>query len=96
MLELRARPRANGRRLHFVQLGYCAEHRGEVTITELLSDEGFDKIAKTAREAGKERLDHRATTLAWHPMTKRELYFLRRSQHNTSKPVVDEDAELAF
>ena len=96
VLELRSRPRAVVRRLDLLQLGYCDTHKRTVTLTTLLSDEGFDLIVKKAREAGKEKLDRRHTTLGWHLMTRRELYFLRKNQHRTTTPIVDEDTDLAF
>jgi hypothetical protein len=98
VLELRSRPRATSRRLFLEQLGYCAEHKRTVTLADLLSAEGFDKIARTIREAGKEKIDRQATTLSWHPLSKRDLYQLRREQHHTAAPVPPEevDADLAF
>jgi len=98
VLELRSRPRATSRRLFLEQLGYCAEHKRTVTLDTLLSAEGWDKIAKTVREAGKEKIDRPSTTLSWHPLTKRELYSLRRDQHHTTAPVPPDevDADLAF
>lgn len=96
MLELRSRPRAVARRLYFLQLGYCAEHRHASSPATFLSDEGFSKIAKTLREAGKEKIDRRHTTLAWEPLTRTDLRRLGRSQHHTVAVAKTTDDDLPF
>lgn len=97
MLELRASPRGTARRLYFEQLGYCDAHKKSTTIATFLSEEGWDRMAKTLREAGKERIDRRSTTLAWELLTGKERQQLGRSQHRTTSPKKqDDDADLAF
>jgi hypothetical protein len=97
VLELRSKARATSRRLRFTQLGYCDLHKRTTSLSTFLSDEGFNKIAKTVREAGKERIDQRHTTLAWEPLTGADRRRLGHTQHHTATPdASDHDPELAF
>lgn len=98
VLELRTGPRAGPRRLHLLQLAYCDAHKRESTLESFLSDEGWNKITKTVREAGKERrLDRQSTTLSWERLEKEDLKRLRKKQQHTAAPEVAKgDDELAF
>lgn len=96
VLELRSGPRAVPRVLKFMRLGYCDEHRGATTLGSLLSEEGFNKIAKILRESGKEKISRDATTLAWRPMSYADKRRLSRSLHHTHAAPEPDDEELAF
>jgi len=92
VLLLRQNPRSlNRRKLTFRQLGYCDDHKQATTVEALLSDEGHDKIDKVLREAGREKIDPRATTLSWEKLTEADRRRLRRVQHHTSTPPTRED-----
>lgn len=82
-LDLREGPGAAARRLRFRQLGYCGRHKDDVTLPELLSDEGGAKIGRVLREAGKEKIDPRATTLRWEKVDRNHLRRLATRQHRT-------------
>jgi len=67
-IVLRSRRSAAPRRAVLVHLGYCDGHRGSLTLATFLSDEGFTKLAKHVREAGKPAPDRPLTTLEWVPL----------------------------
>jgi len=82
-LELRTSARSEPRRLRFLRLGYCTEHQRAATIDTFLSDEAWHKIAKQVRELGLGKLDSKLTTLAWEPLTPRDLARLSAGQDRT-------------
>lgn len=96
LLELRSGPRAVPRRLTFLRLGYCDEHRQTLGLGPLLSDEGFAKIARDLREAGREKISRDATTLAWRRLANYDLRRLLCSQDRTSSPRGDDEINLSF
>jgi hypothetical protein len=98
VLLLRSRPRDAGRQISFERLGYCDAHRESLTLATFLSDEGWKKIARALREAGKEKCDQNHTLLTWTRLSKADLHRIGRLQHHTST-VEETDvakAELAF
>jgi hypothetical protein len=77
-----------------VQLGYCDAHKATAVLSDYLSDEGFTKLAKFIREAGKPIPDKSLTTLGWEPISPEDAAELSLDQHRTtSAPPTD---ELAF
>ena len=76
----------------FHQLGYCDHHQTTLKIDAFLSDEGFTKLAKHLREAGKGRMQKKLSVLLWEELTDKDLAKLAGRQHRTRSP---EDA-LAF
>ena len=103
MLTLRQKAGRSPRRLEFLRLGYCDAHRQTVGLPDLLSDEAFSKISKAVREAGRGRLDQRATTLEWVELSRDDLRSLSLRQHRTATVPAEldvdapaGDADLAF
>lgn len=77
-----------------VQLGYCDSHKTSTSLATFLGDEGFTKLSKFLREAGRSSPDKSLSTLAWEPISAEEASDLALDQHRTSSAPPDED--LAF
>lgn len=92
ILQTRSRSSGKTTGVTLCQLGYCDEHRQSYKIENLLSSEGFTKLAKFMREKGHPEPEQKLTTLAWHPLSEDDLEDLTTSQQHTS---TGED-ELAF
>jgi hypothetical protein len=65
VLELRPRKNKSGPKLRFKDVSVCDEHRETSTIDTFLSDEGYTKISKQLREAGKTPPARKNITLSW-------------------------------
>jgi hypothetical protein len=72
-LDLRTRKDARPTRARFEQLAYCDEHHRSLHLDAFLCDEGFTKLTKHVREAGKPVPNKLCTTLAWEPLADDEL-----------------------
>ena len=59
--------RSNGARttLKFMAIRVCDEHKVSSTVNSFLSNEGFDKLSRHLRDAGKSVPQHKLTTLSW-------------------------------
>lgn len=91
VLELRPKAESPATRASFTRLGYCEQHRGVLTLSAFLSDEGFVKIAKFVAENGKPRPASKHTTLNWDPITIEDAARLEGAQDKTLA-----DESLAF
>jgi len=62
ILKFRSRSNGPATILHFKSISTCEEHRKTSTVDSFLSEEGFDKLARHLRDAGKilgiELIDH--------------------------------------
>lgn len=96
VLETRERPRAVGRRVRLLQLGYCDQHKRTVRLDDVLSSEAHEKLGKTLLEDGKEKIDPRLTTLGWAPLGPADRRRLARGQHRTTSRSSDEEDDLSF
>ena len=65
VLELRSRRGVPATKAVLVQLGYCDAHRETLKLETFLSAEGFARLTKHVREAGKPAPDRSLTTLTW-------------------------------
>jgi len=65
VLALRTRKDASPVRLAFAHLTACDAHKQEATVDSFLSPEGFDKISRVLRDAGKPVPMRKLTTLQW-------------------------------
>jgi len=65
VLNLRASRTGSTTKLRFTQLGLCESHHRNKTIDDFLSAEGFDKLVKHLREAGKHAPVRKLTLLDW-------------------------------
>lgn len=66
VLELRPRRDRPGPRLRFpAEISVCEEHRASATVETFLSDEGFDKVCRHLREAGKQAPPRKHVALLW-------------------------------
>ncbi len=95
VLELRPRKDRPGPRLRFGDdVVLCEGHRATATVDTFLSPEGYDKICKHLREAGKRPPARKNITLCWEA-TGRQLLGARVEVVET---VVDDpgDEGLAF
>lgn len=90
-LDLRSKRNEKPRRLLFLHLAYCDDHRAKLDLSTFLSDEGASRIVKFVREAGFSAPDPKLTTLAWSPLSKKEVAALSPKQQSTTT-----DDELAF
>lgn len=52
-------------RASFGQKTFCLAHREQVRVEHLLSSEGWDKMMKSLREAGRGTFRKNLTTLEW-------------------------------
>jgi hypothetical protein len=55
-------------RARLPQVEQCELHKDQGTIEHFLSPEGWDKLQKHLREAGKGRFVQKLTTLTWEPV----------------------------
>ena len=64
---LNLKPRSNGEvtPLRFKTIRVCDEHRRVSTVDSFLSHEGYDKLSRHMRDAGKPAPQQRLTTLSW-------------------------------
>jgi len=67
ILKFRSRSNGPATILHFKSISTCEEHRKTSTVDSFLSEEGFDKLARHLRDAGKSVPIRRLTTLDWEP-----------------------------
>ena len=65
ILNLKSRSNGSVTPLRFTKIRVCDKHKTASTVDSFLSDEGFDKLARHMRDAGKSVPQHRLTTLAW-------------------------------
>ena len=65
ILNLKSRSNGSVTTLHFTKIRVCDKHKTASTVDSFLSDEGFDKLARHMRDAGKSVPQHRLTTLSW-------------------------------
>jgi hypothetical protein len=69
VLLVRKRKEEKPLRVRFGEIFQCEFHKDHGTVADYLSDEGWDKLQKHLREAGKGRFIHSLTTLTWEPAT---------------------------
>ena len=65
ILNLRSRAGGAITPLRFRTIRVCDEHRKVSTVDSFLSSEGYDKLSRHMRDAGKPVPQHRLTTLSW-------------------------------
>lgn len=65
ILELKARSNGKITTLRFKTIRVCDKHKAISTMDSFLSSEGYDKLARHLRDAGKSVPQHRLTTLSW-------------------------------
>ena len=65
VLNLRSSRTGSATKLRFTQLGLCETHHRIKTVNDFLSVEGFDKLVKHLREAGKTAPVRKFTQLDW-------------------------------
>jgi hypothetical protein len=92
ILEMRSRRGEAPTEVSFIQLGYCEGHKKTSSLATFLSDEGFTKLNKFLREAGRESPDRSLTTLGWSSILPAEASALEADQHHTLSP----EEKLAF
>lgn len=92
VIETRWRRGEKPERCALLQLGYCDGHKTTSSLATVLSDEGFTKISKFLREAGRPSPDRSLTTLGWNELDPFEAAELAERQHHTQSP----EEELAF
>lgn len=78
-------------RVHLVHVGFCDTHKEATKLDDLLSSEGFVKIAKYVRERGRRAPASKTARLAWKKVGPEELATL----DERTDPVGVSD-ELAF
>lgn len=67
ILKLRSRSNGPTTILRFKSISTCKNHKKTSAVDSFLSDEGFDKLARHLRDAGKSIPIRRLTTLDWEP-----------------------------
>ena len=65
ILNLKSRSNGAATTLRFTTIRVCDKHKTTSTVDSFLSDEGFDKLSRHMRDAGKSVPQHRLTSLAW-------------------------------
>lgn len=65
ILNLKSRSDGTPTSLRFKTIRACDEHKSASTVDSFLSDEGFDKLARHMRDAGKSIPQRKLTTLDW-------------------------------
>ncbi len=65
ILQIRMKKKDKPLSAELPQLIVCEGHRLSSVVTDFLSDEGWDKIVKHLREAGRGGFSKTLTTLAW-------------------------------
>ena len=65
VLALRTRKEAEPVHMSFAHLTACEDHKQVATVDSFLSPEGFDKLSRILREAGKPVPLRKLTTLHW-------------------------------
>lgn len=65
ILNLKSRSNGAITTLRFKTIRVCDEHKTASTVDSFLSDEGYDKLSRNLRDAGKSVPQHRLTTLSW-------------------------------
>lgn len=65
VLKLRSRQNGPATSLRFTEIALCEQHHQSNEVADYLSPEGFDKLTRILREAGKPIPVRRLTTLAW-------------------------------
>jgi hypothetical protein len=65
ILNLKSRSNGTVTALRFAAIRACDKHKTASTVDSFLSDEGFDKLARHLRDAGKSAPQRRLTTLSW-------------------------------
>lgn len=68
VLLLRAKRGDDGLRARLPDVQQCEFHKDQAKLEEFLSPEGWDKIQRHLRHAGKGRFSSRLTTLDWDPV----------------------------
>jgi hypothetical protein len=71
-LELRVRKNDKPTKARLTQIAYCDDHKKVLTIDDVLSDEGYKKIAKFLKERGRPVPVKRNITLAFEELTASE------------------------
>jgi hypothetical protein len=69
VLALRARKETAPFHMTFTHLTACDAHKQAATVDSFLSPEGFDKLARVLREAGKPIPVRKLTALQWRKAT---------------------------
>lgn len=72
ILLIRARKKDTPLRADLPKLLVCEGHKLSSTVNDFLSDEGWDRIAKKLREAGRGSFSKPLTTLAWREIEKQD------------------------
>ena len=67
VLLLRKTKKGSPLRAELRQLAICEGHKESATVNDFLSDEGWDKISKKLREAGKGTFSKGLTSIDWQP-----------------------------
>ena len=65
VLKLRSRQEGPITQLCFAEIAVCDVHQKETTVASFLSAEGFDKLVRILREAGKSAPVRRFISLDW-------------------------------
>jgi hypothetical protein len=65
ILKLRSKQEGPVTQLCFAEIAVCDAHRQDTTVASFLSAEGFDKLVRILKEAGKSAPVRRFIDLAW-------------------------------
>jgi hypothetical protein len=66
ILNLKSRSNGAVTPMRFKKIRVCDEHKAVSTVDSFLSDEGYDKLVRNLRDAGKPIPLRKLTTLDWH------------------------------
>jgi kynurenine formamidase len=78
-------------RVVLIHVGFCRDHQTETVLDDVLSPEGFKKIAKFVRERGVRAPASKTARLAWRAVGPAELAMLEELTD-----IVAKDQSLAF
>ena len=92
ILNLKTRSNGAITPLRFKTIRVCDEHKKDCTVDSFLSNEGFDKLARHLRDAGKPVPQHRLTSLSWERNPIEE----PSTTPKESQPVVSVEETLPF
>jgi hypothetical protein len=69
VLELRSKQNGHVTLLRFTAIAVCGEHQASAEVISFLSIEGFDKLVRILKEAGKQVPVRKFTSLEWEQIT---------------------------
>ena len=73
VLELRSKQNGIVTLLRFTAIAVCGHHQTSAEVASFLSLEGFDKLVRILKEAGKQTPIRKFTTLDWQQITPDEI-----------------------